>query len=92
MVFGFSKRHFLGLAHSVLAAAAQGVQRLGQRLVVSWGWGHPAAALPHPQLGGTGPWTQLCPAILDLPIKAWSFCSWACEVLAGLSPPQGVWC
>lgn len=51
MVFGFSKRHFLGLAHSVLAAAAQGVQRLGQRLVVSWGWGHPAAALPHSWVG-----------------------------------------
>lgn len=67
----------------------RGIQRLEERLVVCWGWGDPAAALPHPQLGGTG--APGHSSALELLIKAWYFCFWACEVLAWAEPsPRGV--
>lgn len=65
----------------------RGIQRLGQM-----GMGKSSTAPPSAG-GDWQPWTQPCPGIMDLVIKAWYFCSLGCEVLSWAEPsPRWVCC
>lgn len=70
-------------AGSTMVAAVQGNPKAGTKAGGVLGMGKSSSSTAPPPAGWDWHrWTQLCPAIMDLVIKAWYFCSLGCEVLA----------